>query len=226
MKRKSLITMLATLSLVAVVGVGSTLAYLSDTTTEVTNTFTLGNVDIKLDEDDITKDDETRTEEGNEYKDIQPGDVLTKDPTIHIETGSSECYAFIQVTGLDALLDLKGKNAVGEEVAAFSLDDAAFNGWVPVLGYGDDEEGTKNVYDGVYRYNETLKDEEGKRDTTPLFNSITFNSDLAEYIGDGVPSIDNVVVTGYAVQAKNLDEAGAFDALANNFTSVAEPGIE
>ncbi len=42
MKKKKLLTMLTALVLVAVVGVGATLAYLSDKTLALTNTFTVG----------------------------------------------------------------------------------------------------------------------------------------------------------------------------------------
>ena len=45
---KKLITMLAALGLVGCVGVGSTLAYLTDTTAPVVNTFTVGEVKIDL----------------------------------------------------------------------------------------------------------------------------------------------------------------------------------
>ena len=57
MKKKSLLTMLLALTLVAVVGVGATLAYLSDSTGAMTNTFTVGSgIDITQDEEDIDYD--------------------------------------------------------------------------------------------------------------------------------------------------------------------------
>lgn len=47
---KKLITMLAALGLVGCVGVGSTLAYLTDTTKTVENVFTVGKVDVEIEE--------------------------------------------------------------------------------------------------------------------------------------------------------------------------------
>ena len=70
MNKKSLLMMMVTICLIAVVGVGATLAYLSDATNVMTNTFTVGSgIDVKQDEsDESTPDDDTdRTEEGNDY---------------------------------------------------------------------------------------------------------------------------------------------------------------
>ena len=50
--KKSLITMLVAIVLVAAVGVGATLAFLTDSTKEKVNTFTVGNVDIELTENE------------------------------------------------------------------------------------------------------------------------------------------------------------------------------
>ena len=53
MKKAKLLTMLGAVALIGAIGVGSTLAYLSSTTDEVVNTFTVGEVKITLDETDI-----------------------------------------------------------------------------------------------------------------------------------------------------------------------------
>lgn len=208
MKKKSLITMSAALSLVAVVGIGATLAYLSDTTEVVTNTFTVGNVAITLDETDIDGNVGDRTDEGNEYTNIQPGDVLTKDPVVHLTEGSEEAYVFIKVEGLDDLIGVKGKNAAGGDVNAFALDDDAFDGWIKV---SDDEDD----YDGVYRYEKTLggDDVNAVMDTDPLFNSITCNTELVEYEDGEVPDISDIELTGYAIQKKNLTAVEAYNQL-------------
>ena len=53
MNKKSLLMMMVTICLIAVVGVGATLAYLSDATNVMTNTFTVGSgIDVKQDESD------------------------------------------------------------------------------------------------------------------------------------------------------------------------------
>jgi len=91
------------MALVLIIGatVGVTLAYLSDKTTSVVNTFTVGNVDIDLWEH---KYDETTRKLGNDivisndkYK-ITPGVTDPKDPTVTVVKGSEACYVFIEVT--------------------------------------------------------------------------------------------------------------------------------
>lgn len=211
--KKNVATMLASLSLVAVVGVGATLAYLSDATNVVTNTFTVGNVEITLDETDITKTDGTRTETGNAYTNIQPGDVLTKDPTVHVDADSSECYIFIKVEGLDDLLAETGKDGNGNEVKAFALDTNAFKDWIKVAE-ADGSTLSSTTKDGIYRYKETL---EASESTGALFNSITFNSAVTEYGEDGVLDISDVEITAYAIQSENIDENTAFTSLTGYF---------
>lgn len=89
-----------------------TLAYLTDTKT-VTNTFTVGNVQIKLDEAQVDPatgkkvDPEVRIsgpQATNSYK-ILPGRTIDKDPTVSVKSGSENCYVRMLVTvdGLDAL---------------------------------------------------------------------------------------------------------------------------
>lgn len=194
MKKKSLLTMLLALTLVAVVGVGATLAYLSDSTNAMTNTFTVGSgIDITQDEsNEETPDDPTdRTEDGNDYTDIQPGDVLVKDPTVTIKANSTECYVFMQLEGAD-------------ELAAQQFTFGGFDAtkWIKVSGEG--------TLDGVYRYFETVKEAEADQVLAPLFTSVTYSID-AEELAEGV-ELSDVVIKSCAVQAKNMDEASALDA--------------
>ena len=50
MKKKSIALTLTAVMLALAVGIGGTIAYFTDKTSEVKNTFTTGNVGIKLDE--------------------------------------------------------------------------------------------------------------------------------------------------------------------------------
>ena len=107
MKKKSLITMFLSLALVAVIGTGATLAYLSASSNTVTNTFTVGSGydkddSLYLDEVDLgpTAEIGDRTKLGNEYTEILPGDTLSKDPTVHFTQGP-DSYIFVKVTGMN-----------------------------------------------------------------------------------------------------------------------------
>lgn len=98
---------------------GSSIAYFTDTA-KITNTFTSGNVDIKLSEAKVTtdgsgnfvKDGTTRIEadgsEGSQaYGSVFPKQTIYKDPTI-TNIGSEDAYvgAVVTITGtdIDALL--------------------------------------------------------------------------------------------------------------------------
>ena len=86
--------------LLVVASVMGTIAYLTSTDA-VKNTFTVGNVSIKLDEAKVTEDGKIvegadRVHE-NDYK-LLPGLTYTKDPTVTVKTGSDASYVRMKVT--------------------------------------------------------------------------------------------------------------------------------
>ena len=116
MKTKKIVLMVLSFVLVAVVSVAGTLAYLKDSTDEVVNTFTVGEVDIELTETPNTDDD---TWEGK----LVPGREIAKDPKVTVAADSEDCWIFIEVieenntagivkwepaTGWDLLTDVVG----------------------------------------------------------------------------------------------------------------------
>lgn len=84
MKKKTLALVLALTLLVAGV-VGGTLAWLTDQTAEVKNTFTVGDINIGL------------TETTADYK-MVPGNTIAKDPTVTVKANSEACWLFVKVT--------------------------------------------------------------------------------------------------------------------------------
>lgn len=77
----------------------TTLAFLTDDKS-VVNSFTVGNVHIKLDEavvDEAGVATGTRTEAGNEYH-LLTGHEYTKDPTVTVLGTSKDCYVRMFVT--------------------------------------------------------------------------------------------------------------------------------
>ena len=86
--------------LLVVASVMGTIAYLTSTDA-VKNTFTVGNVAIKLDEAKVTEDGKpvegTDRVHENDYK-LLPGLTYTKDPTVTVENGSEESYVRMKVT--------------------------------------------------------------------------------------------------------------------------------
>ena len=84
MKKKTLALVLALTLLVTGV-VGGTLAWLTDQTAEVKNTFTVGDINIGL------------TETTADYK-MVPGNTIAKDPTVTVKANSEACWLFVKVT--------------------------------------------------------------------------------------------------------------------------------
>ena len=71
--KKKLMAIALAVCVVAVLAAGASLAYFTDQTKAANNTFTMGNVKITLDETDLTKDNGSRTPEGNTYTNLYPG---------------------------------------------------------------------------------------------------------------------------------------------------------
>ena len=87
--KKKIVSVCLVVCLLATAIIGTTLAYFTDKTEAVTNTFTVGNVDIELAENT-----------GNNYKMI-PGTTLDKDPKVTVKGGSEDCYVFVKVEETD-----------------------------------------------------------------------------------------------------------------------------
>ena len=91
MKKKILALVLALTLLVAGV-VGGTLAWLTDRTAEVKNTFTVGDINIDL------------TETNRDYK-MVPGNKPDPNPTVTVKANSEACWLFVKVTESTDLKD-------------------------------------------------------------------------------------------------------------------------
>ena len=104
------------------VAVGGTLAWLTDDTAPVVNTFTDSDINITLAETDT---DSAKEGEQHDYQMI-PGHTITKDPVVTVKAGSEACYLFVQVTeNLGSWSDNKvGENAPKfTDYLSYTLDD-------------------------------------------------------------------------------------------------------
>ena len=84
MKKKALLIAVVAIALAVVTAASVTVAWLSAKTDPVTNTFTVGKIEIDLDE----------TTSG--YK-IVPGGTDAKDPTVTVLSGSEKCFVYVLV---------------------------------------------------------------------------------------------------------------------------------
>ena len=111
MKKKPVkgVALILVLTLLLGCGIGGTLAWLMDSTSTVTNTFTVGNIDITLDEARVDQDGnfldkdknvvdtlaEAERVTNNQYQAI-PGKTYSKDPTLTVTKGNEKCYLFVK----------------------------------------------------------------------------------------------------------------------------------
>lgn len=147
MKKKSAALLMAC-TLAFGCAVGGTMAWLSDSTEEVVNTFTIGDINIDLKEHDyITKSDIGDTSRNltqdqlgqldpnkvvtsnTDYKFV-PGDTLPKDPYVTVKAGSEACYLFVKVTEKNN--DIYEANSTTEKIVDgiidYTIDPSIING--------------------------------------------------------------------------------------------------
>ncbi|MGN1112987.1 MAG: SipW-dependent-type signal peptide-containing protein [Acutalibacteraceae bacterium] len=98
-KKKAYIILVSAVLVLGIV-LGGTVAYLSSLSDVVTNTFTIGDVNITLTEHALEADGKTLgstiSSTGENNYNFVPGDVLPKDPTINIDTTSEPCWLFVK----------------------------------------------------------------------------------------------------------------------------------
>ena len=79
------VALILALVLVLGIAIGGTIAWLTDTTEEVKNTFTTSDVDIDL--------KETKTD-----FQMVPGHTIEKDPKVSVTADSEDCWLFVEIT--------------------------------------------------------------------------------------------------------------------------------
>ena len=227
--------LLSAVCILAVAGISvmGTLAYLTDST-EVVNTFTMGNVDITLDEAEVTPDGTPvdpakRTEAGNKYK-LIPGKTYTKDPTVTVVKGSEASFVrmlvtFNKLTELDTIFAPTGAKLTS------IFNDYDDKTW---LYAGETEDTTANTITYEFRYKEKvdgLDDNGNEADSVlpALFKTFTVpgfftGDDLAKLVGF------KITVNAHAIQAEGFDDAdaawAAFDAQVDTTAGSGNSGAQ
>lgn len=144
---KKILTVACAMALSAAIAVGGTLAYLTKTTETVTNTFTVGKVNITLNEAKVNEDGKPVDASGNVVTDLAtahrvtendyhllPGHNYTKDPTVYVTKGSEECYVrmFVTITksaAWDAIFsDHAGEFTLTDIVKGYDADAWLYQG--------------------------------------------------------------------------------------------------
>ena len=187
MKAKKVLALVLCAALLVAGSVAATLAYLTFTTDPVVNTFSIGKVEIDLDETDVdvygVLDGTTRVKK-NTYK-LIPGHTYTKDPVVHVKAESEVCWLFVKV--VDEIAAIQDATTVADQMKA--------NGWSQLKD--KDGNDVANVY-----YHAKV-DAREVAVNVPVFESFKIKGDANVAIYDG----KTITVTAYAVQADTFENA-------------------
>lgn len=202
MKKKNFLTILLSLALVAVIGVGATLAYLTDNTQTVNNKFTFDDIEITLKENAtvpagqsyLIRENKEGTVAGTEaiegsdvgvvYSDILPGATVEKNPYITVSESNAHAYVYAYVTGVAAPLSVTWSE-----------------GWTEV----------ETDLTGTLLRREVAKNEAGKYDV--------FTQVQVAATANGEETLNDISIKAYAHQADNTDVDTADGAAIAYFTA-------
>lgn len=204
-KFKALLVVACALLLVAA-SVFGTMAYLTSTD-EVKNTFTVGKVNIKLDEAQANTDgslvEGADRVKANSYK-LLPGHTYHKDPMVTVLSGSESSYVKMTVTfskanELDAIFAPNGANLT----SIFNGYDAA--NWI---AKGNTKDAAANTRTYEFWYKEAVGAPEGNVALDALFDSITVPGAITK---EQLATIEGMTITvnAYAIQADGFANAEA-----------------
>lgn len=158
-----------------------TMAYLTSQD-QVVNTFTVGNVAITLDEKDVDNSTpgENDRDKANAYK-LMPGHNYEKDPIVHVDANSEDCYLFVKV--VNEIASIEAEKTVAQQMTE--------KGWVAV-------DAANGIY--VYTTDKTNPAVVTKGSNITVFENFTIagnvdNTTLATYADK------TITVNAYAIQA-------------------------
>ena len=201
---KKTLTVILALVLVVVMSVAGTVAYLTSSDT-VTNTFTVGNVQIKLDEAKANLDGSLVANadrvKANSYK-LLPGHTYNKDPMVTVLKGSESSYIKMTVTftkapELDAIFAPNG----ADMTSIFKGYDST--NWIYK---GNTEDTAKNTRTYEFWYKEAVAAPTADVALDALFDSITVPGSITN---EQLKTIEGMTITvnAYAIQADGFTDA-------------------
>ena len=203
MKKKILVACLC-VALAVLTIAGTTLAYLTSQD-KVVNTFTVGNVQIKLDEAKANADGSLAPNadrvKANSYK-LIPGHTYTKDPMVTVLSGSESSYIKMTVTfskaaELDAIFAPNGADMT-----------SIFNGYDSTnWNYkGNTENATANTRTYEFWYKEAVAAPTTDVALDALFDSITVPGTITSTQLETIKGM-TITVNAYAIQADGFADA-------------------
>ena len=203
--KKKLMTVLA-LVLVIAMSVAGTYAYLTSADT-VVNTFTVGDVKIKLDEAKANPDGSlvqgAARVDANSYK-LLPGHTYNKDPMVTVLSGSESSYikmtvTFTKAAELDAIFAPTGADLT-----------SIFNGYDSTnwIYKGNTEDTTANTRTYEFWYKEAVAAPTADVALDALFDQIKAPDSLTNSDLNNLKDL-KITVNAYAIQADGFATAEA-----------------
>lgn len=173
--------------LLGVVCAYGTMAYLYDKDV-ATNTFTVGKVAITLDETDVdgSTPNQERDQE-NKYH-LLPGWNYKKDPTVHVETGSEDCYVYVKVLNGMVAYEAIGDTTIANQIEKNGWTALAVNSNIYWKEYHKADDQTDFVVFDQFKVSGAANDVSG-------WNEIAASEDC------------KIIVTAYAIQSKGFTDA-------------------
>ena len=196
--RAKLIALILVVSLLIGGAMGGTIAWIFTNTEPMVNTFTVGNITLKLDLDDTSK------------LSVQmiPGTTVPKEAKVTVVGGSEACWLFIKITEANI------NNSISYAVAD--------NGWTFIAKESD---GT--VYGRHVSANESdqvfyiLSGNEKYPNGCVTISKDLSNEDMAA-MKAGTKGTPNLTFTAYAIQSTYLKDASGNDITANGGEDAAK----
>lgn len=178
-RSKALLLTLCAVLLAAASVLGTT-AYLTSKTKVITNTFTVGDINIEL----------TETKPESKQAKIIPGVDIEKDPKVTVKANSEACWLFVEV---------KEEGTFVANKVTYSIAD----GWTALTGvdgvyYREVDAVTADTDFYVLKGNEAYKN-----------GVVTVSEDLTKEDIKGINVQPTLTFTAYAVQKEGIDTAAA-----------------
>ncbi len=186
-KRK---TIIAAVVLLLVFMVGGAIAYFTDTDS-ATNTFTIGDIDISVTEPTWTTNLQADADYG---KNVMPGETIVKDPQINNDSTANAAFVFAKVE-IPCSTD-------STPIEFFTLQQIG-TGWTLMTDGACDA--TSHTATKIYNYGtaSAMTSLAAGASTPAVFGSVKVNENINGSTG-GRTGDQNVVVTGYGIQADGL----------------------
>lgn len=209
---KKILAMVLAVVLLIGVGVGGTLAWLTATSGTVTNTFTVGDINITLQEYPFKENSTTQLDEDvakavnaiSTYK-VVPGGEQPKKPFVTVEANSENCYVYVTV-----------ENNLTIEKNIVVTYDINTTEWVQVgTAKVNSETGAVTT---LYRYKDIVTNNTADQIKT-VFTKVSYNENILK---SNINQLENktIVLNAFAHQSDNTTQDVA-DAAAKDHFDIA-----